>query len=221
VLAKLLTDADGYNPDNGTLDHYNRRLEKSIGEFDITHNLKVGFIYELPFGRGKKFLTSGPAAWVLGNWRISSSQYYRSGYPLSLANSAALGGILFNGRSAATINTYEGWIAAPDHADWKGNDRYFQPAAFFGPQPNDRAGNATRHNPKARQPWLVDQNFSLAKGFAIRESVRADFRWEMFNAFNFFRPSPGSTNIQDPNFGRVLGQLNEPRRMQLALKLYF
>ena len=221
VLAKLLTDADGYNPDNGTLDHYNRRLEKSIGEFDITHNIKLGFIYELPFGRGRQLLTRGPAAWLLGNWRIAGSQYYHSGYPLSLGNSAALGGILFNGRSAATIGTYDGWIAAHNNADWKGSDRYFQPASFFGPQPNDRAGNATRHNPKARQPWMVDQNFSLAKGFPIRESVRADLRWEMFNAFNFFRPSPGSTNVQDPNFGRVLGQLNEPRRMQLGLKIYF
>jgi hypothetical protein len=221
VFSKLLTDADGYNPDNATLDHYNRRLEKSIGEFDLTHNLKVTYIYELPFGTGKKWLTSGPASWLLGNWRIAGSQFYSSGYPLSLVNSAALGGILFNGRSAATITTYDGWIAPHDNPDWKGSDRFFQPASFFGPQPNDRAGNATRHNPKARQVWNRNENFSLAKAFPITESVRIDLRWEMFNAFNRFRASTGSTNVQDPNFGRVQGQLNEPRRMQLGLKLYF
>ncbi|MCC7235393.1 MAG: TonB-dependent receptor [Bryobacterales bacterium] len=221
VFSKLFTDADGYNPDNGTLDHYNRRLEKSIGEFDLTHNLKMTYIYELPLGKGKQWVTGGPASWIIGGWRIAGTHFYSSGYPLSLANSAALGGVLFNGRSAATVSTYDGWISNKSNPDWMGSDRYFQPASFFGAQPTDRAGNTTRHNPKARQPWNLSENFSLAKSFRITESTRIDLRWEMFNAFNRFRPSPGSTNVQDPNFGRVQGQLNEPRRMQLGLKLYF
>lgn len=221
VFSKLLTDADGYNPDNGTLDHYNRRLEKSIGEFDLTHNLKMTYIYELPLGKGKQWVSSGPASWIIGGWRIAGTHFYSSGYPLSLANSAALGGVLFNGRSAATVSTYDGWLSNISNPNWQGSDRYFQPASFFGPQPTDRAGNTTRHNPKARQPWNLTENFSLAKSFRITESARVDFRWELFNAFNRFRPSPGSTNVQDPNFGRVQGQLNEPRRMQLGLKLYF
>ncbi len=221
VLSKLITDADGYNPDNATLDHYNRRLEKSIGEFDLTHNLKMGYVWELPFGKGRRWLSSGPASWVLGNWRLAGSQLYSSGYPLSLGNSAALGAILFNGRSAATISTYDGWIVNKDNPDWKGADRFFQAPSFFGPQPNDRAGNSTRHNPKARQPGNFSENLSLAKTFPVTESLRMDLRWEMFNAFNRFRPSTGSTNVQDPNFGRVQTQFNEPRRMQLALKLYW
>jgi hypothetical protein len=221
VFSKMITDADGYNPDNGTLDHYNRRLEKSIGEFDITHNLKMTYIYELPFGRGKNWLTGGPLAWVLGNWRVAGTHFYNSGFPLSLTNSAALSGILFNGRSPAFVDSYDGWIVDHENPDWKGSDRYFVPGASFGAQPNDRAGNATRHNPKARQPWNFTENFSLAKSFPVTESVRMDFRWELFNAFNHFRPNPGSTNVQDPNFGRVQSQLNEPRRMQLGLKVYF
>jgi hypothetical protein len=221
VLSKLITDADGYNPDNATLDHYNRRLEKSIGEYDLTHNFKMTYIYELPFGKGRKWLTTGPPAWVLGNWQIAGSQFYSSGYPLPLFNSAALGAVLFNGRSAATVTTHEGWIANKENPDWKGADRFFQAPSFFGPQPTDRAGNMTRHNPKARQPVNLNENFSLAKRFLITESVRLDLRWEMFNAFNRFRPSTGSTNVQDPNFGRVQGQFNEPRRMQLGLKLYW
>jgi hypothetical protein len=221
VLSKLLTDADGYNPDNATLDHYNRRLEKSIGELDLTHNFKMTYIYELPFGKNQRWLASGPAAWVLGNWQIAGSQFYSSGYPLTLVNSAALGSILFNGRSAATITTYDGWIVNKDNPDWKGADRFFQAPSFFGPQPTDRAGNSTRHNPKARQAANFNENFSLAKKFLLTESLRLDLRWEMFNAFNRFRPSTGSTNVQDPNFGRVQGQLNEPRRMQLGLKIYW
>ncbi len=221
VFSKLITDADGYNPDNGTIDHYNRRLEKSIGEFDLTHNIKATYIYEIPLGKGRKWLTGGAASWILGGWRVAGSHFYASGYPLGIGNSAALGGVLFNGRSAATIGTYDGWIVNQNNPDWKGADRYFQQPSFFGPQPTDRAGNATRHNPKARQPWNFSENYSLAKSFAVKESLRVDLRWEMFNLLNRFRPSPGSTNVQDPNFGRVQGQLNEPRRMQFGLKLYW
>ena len=158
---------------------------------------------------------------MLGNWRIAGSHFYASGCPLALSNSAALGGILFNGRSAATISTYDGWIVQHKNPDWNGADRFFQPASFFGPQPNDRAGNVTRHNPKARQRGNLNENYSLAKSFQIRESIRLDLRWEMFNWFNRFRPSTGSTNVQSPDFGRVQSQMNEPRRMQLGLKLYF
>jgi len=144
VLSKILTDADGYQPDNATLDHYNRRLEKSIGELDLTHNFKMTYIYELPFGKNQRWLSSVPAAWVLGNWQIAGSQFYSSGYPLSLGNSAALGSILFNGRSAATISTYDGWIVNKNNPDWKGADRFFQAPSFFGPQPTDRAGRRGR-----------------------------------------------------------------------------
>jgi hypothetical protein len=195
--------------------------EKSIGEYDLTHSFKFTYIYEFPFGKNRKWLTTGIVSRILGDWQIAGSQFYSSGYPLALTNSAALSAVLFNGRSPATISTYDGWIANNSNPDWKGNDRFFQPASFFGPQPNDRAGNATRHNPKARQAVNLNENFSLAKKFYVTESVRFDLRWEMFNAFNRFRPATGSTNVQDPNFGRVLGQLNEPRRMQLGLKLYW
>ena len=226
VFSKLLTDSDSYFPDTATLDHYNRRLEKSIGEFDLTHNLKMTYIYELPFGKGKQWLTSGPAAWVLGNWRIAGSHLYSSGYPLALTNAANLGAVLFNGRNPAHITTYEGWLTENENPNWKGSDRFFQPASFFPAQPNDRPGTATRQNPKARQPWNFNENFSLAKTFPIAEAVRLDLRWEMFNMFNRFRPNPNpvggnNTNVQDANFGLVNSQLNDPRRMQLGLKFYW
>jgi hypothetical protein len=222
VFSKLLTDSDGYSPDNGTLDHYNRRLEKSIGEFDLTHNFKWTYIYELPFGKGKKYLSGGgPADWILGGWRIAGSHFYSSGFPLATNNSAAVAGVVFAARNPTHITTYDGWIANNDNPDWKGSSRYFTNNWYLANQPTDRVGNATRHNPKARQPWNLNENYSLAKSFPINESIRVDLRAEAFNLTNRFRPNPGSTNPQDPNFGRVQSQLNEPRRLQLGLKLYF
>jgi hypothetical protein len=222
VFSKTLTDADSYDADNRAADHYNRRLEKSIGQYDVPHNFKFSYVYELPFGRGKSWLNSGVSAVLLGGWRLSGTHYYYTGTPLPLTNSTAFG--LFSGRSPAHITSYEGWVADHDEPDWLGGDRYFNNPEAFAPasiQDVNRLGNATRFNPKARYPWSLEENFSLAKQFQFTESTRLDFRWEVFNAFNRSRFNPGSTNIQDLNFGRVTSTLNDPRRMQFALKLYW
>src|SRR5262249_20215123 len=88
-------------------------------------------------------------------------------------------------------------------------------------QPTDRLGSAPRFNGNARLPAALTENFSLAKTFGFTERVRMDFRWEMFNAFILVRLATGSTNLQDPNIGKVTSKLNDPSRMQFALKLYF
>jgi hypothetical protein len=222
VLSKLLTDSDSYDADNSAADHYNRRLEKSIGQYDQTHNVRFNYVYDLPFGKGRQFLTSGIGAAILGGWRIGGVHMYASGYPIALGTSRNYG--VFNGRNPAYITTYEGWVADRKNADWLGSSRYFNPPSGFAPadqQVNTRLGNATRYNPKAREPWVMEDNFSLAKSIPLRESIRMDLRWEVFNAFNRARFNTGSTNIEDPNFGRVTNTLNDPRRMQLGLKLYW
>jgi len=220
VFSKLITDTDSYMGDNSALDHYNRRLEKSIGRYDQTHNIKTSYIWEMPFGRGRKWLNSGFASRILGGWRLAAFHYYISGAPLELINNNVYN--IFNGRPAATVSTYEGWIVDYGRSpDWKGSDRFFQPKSYFGPQPTDRLGNVTRYNPKARFPPSLGENYSLAKSFRFTETRRIDFRWELFNLFNRTRFDPGSRNIDDPNFGRVQAQLNEPRRMQFGLKIYF
>ena len=146
-------------------------------------------------------------------------QFYSSGFPIGLSNS--INYLVFNGRSAAQVATYDNWIVSHDQPDWKGNDRFFQPAEFFGRQSTEKLGNATRYNPKARTPWNLVENFSLAKGVQFTEDVRLDFRWEIFNAFNRSRFSTGATNIDSPTFGKVTATVNDPRRMQLGLKLYW
>ena len=221
VLSKLITDSDSYMGDNSAIDHYNRRLEKSIGQYDLTHNLKASYVYELPAGKGRKWLQSGVASVILGGWRIGAFHIYTSGSPVELTNSLNFGGIIFNGREAATVTTNEGWTTNLDNPDWKGNDRFFQPRSFYGPQPTDRLGNTTRQNPKARTFPNFSENYSLAKSFHISEHKRIDFRWEAFNIFNRSRFETGSRNIDDPNLGRVLTTINDPRRMQFALKFYF
>jgi hypothetical protein len=219
VFSKLITDSDSYIGDNSAIDHYNRRLEKSIGQYDQTHNLKASYVYELPLGKGRKWLQSGAASVILGGWRIGAFHGYTSGTPLELTNNNSYN--IFNGRAAATVSTYDGWTTNLDNPDWRGADRFFQPKSFYGPQPADRLGDTTRHNPKARTFPNFNENYSLAKSFSLGETRRIDFRWEAFNMFNRSRFDTGSRNIDDVNFGRVQTTINDPRRMQFALKFYF
>ncbi|MCC6590543.1 MAG: TonB-dependent receptor [Bryobacterales bacterium] len=234
VLSKLFTDSDTYwvtdNP--RAADHYNRRLEKSIGFYDITHNAKLGVVYDIPFGKGRKWLTSGPGNWVLGGWRFASIHYYASGRPLGITSGIDLPlSPNVGARQAAIITTYDGWRGAvsganfdPNPAAANGGDRFTQPISFFPAQSNTRVGNSTRANPKLREFPNYNENISLAKTFQIHEKVRVDFRWEAFNVLNRVRFGTGPLSLSNPNFGRLTSNsdlLNTPRTMQFGLKFYY
>ncbi len=231
VFSKLLTDSDSYWFGSQAADQYNRGLEKSIGQYDVTHNFKAGIVYDLPFGKGKRFLSGGIGSAVLGNWRVSSTNYYSSGQPIALSTSVAQN--IFGGRNVPFITSYDGWRAPTkgDHFD-PAVDTFLVPyvkGSTAGPYPDQSLfhgiGNATRYNPKVRQFPNLNENFSVAKAIPIREQVRLEFRGEAFNAFNRVRFGTGSTNLQDSTFGRLTGGssdlLNTPRQLQFALKLYF
>ena len=82
-------------------------------------------------------------------------------------------------------------------------------------------GNSTKYNPKVRNFWNQNESISLAKTFRIGEDVRIDLRGEAFNILNRTIFSAGSTNLNSNTFGQVTSQSNDPRQMQVALKLYW
>jgi hypothetical protein len=98
-------------------------------------------------------------------------------------------------------------------------DIYLKPANQFPVQPVG-FGNATRFAP-IRGFWGASENVSLAKTFHISERMRFDLRGEAFNALNRVVFSSPNTNLNNLNFGRVTGQANSPRQMQVALKIYW
>ncbi len=224
VFSKILTDADSYWVGGAAMDHFNRGLEKSIGQFDVPHNFKIGTVYELPFGKGKRFLgANGAANWLVGGWRVSGNAFYSSGLPLGLSTSNSMP--LFSGGLRPIISTYDGWRAPTKGGDFDPFvDRFVQPASFFPAQPANTFGNQTRYNPKFRQFGNYNENISVSKTFPIKEQIRIDLRAEAFNAFNRVRFGTGSLSLQSQQLGQLTGSgdlLNSPRSMQVALKLYF
>ncbi len=222
VFSKLLTDSDTYFANSATpaMDQYNRKLEKSIGQYDQTHVLKFSTLYDLPFGKGRRWLRSGFLTYALGGWRVAAIQVYSSGTPIGLTRNNPLP--IFNGTTRPLIDSYDNWRAPAAGDKFDPNvDRFFKPKSAFPAQPPAAFGNATRYNPKVRGFWNQNENVSLAKTFSIRENLRLDLRGEAFNVFNRTVFSTGSTNLDSAAFGLVTSQVNDPRQMQVALKLYW
>jgi hypothetical protein len=120
------------------------------------------------------------------------------------------------------VTTLDGWVTYTGGSpDWLGSANYFQPASWFGTQPTDQIGNAPRYNGRARYQWDQNESLSLAKTVKITEDVRIDIRADSFNIFNRTKFAIASTQLGNANFGKVMDTMNQPRRMQLALKIYF
>lgn len=221
TFSKLLTDADTYYANGGYAeDQGNRRLEKSIGRFDQTHVWKFNTVYELPFGKGRRWLTQGIANQVLGGWRVSAVQVYSSGFPIGVTRNAPLP--IFNGTNRPVITSYD-WKTSWS-GDFDPNAGRYLNAAAFPSQPANLLGNATRFNPLVRAFPSFNENVSLGKSFLFTDRFRLDFRAEAFNLFNrvvFAAPSGNGLNLNNTAFGTVTSTANSPRQMQLALKLYW
>jgi hypothetical protein len=220
-LSKLLTDSDTYWANGGAAqDHYNRRLEKSIGANDQTHVFKFSTLYDLPFGKGRRWMQQGFLSHVIGGWRLAAIQIYSSGLPIALQRNNPLP--LFNGSARPLVDTFEGWRAPVSGSKFDPNvDRFLRPASQFPAQPVAAYGNATRFNPKVRAFWNKNENISLAKSFQFTESIRIDLRGEAFNLFNRTIFGTGNTNLNNLTFGLVQNQVNDPRQMQVGLKIYW
>ena len=229
VFSKVLTDSDSYWPGSAAADFFNRGLDKSIGQFDVTHNFKLSVVYDLPFGKGKPWLKTGAAAAILGGWRVSGIAAYSSGQPIGVSTSYSLP--IFNGRTPAYVSSYTGWRAQTQGSQFDPSvDNFFVPygSGPFPLQGTNTAlnglGNETRYNPKVRLFPNLNENLSIAKSIPIKERIHLDIRAEAFNVFNRVRFSTGSTQLQSTTFGKLTSNgdlLNTPRQMQLAAKLYF
>jgi hypothetical protein len=191
---------------------------------------RTAFTYDLPFGRGKKWAMSGVADKVLGGWGLSGFMEYTSGVPIGV--SPGVTSVPGGAGSRVFINSYDNWRGqtAGDSFD-PGKDRWFNPAAF-GVDANGKQmtaaqilnagfGNSARLNHKLRTPWNLNENLSVSKGVNFTESVKMTLRVEAFNIFNRVRWGNPNFTANNNAFGQVTTQGNDPRRMQLALKIVF
>lgn len=249
TFSKTLTDADAIQPyystlqnQGGTQNPYNHKAEKAVSNEDIPNNFVVSYLYALPVGHGRRFFANAPKAVsaVISNWRISGIQRYMSGQPISFFGANGIPGF-DNGirpnrvlgqpvRRSGKFNPFNfvnDGNTGYDHSSGACTTGYWNCAFLTDPNPNPgvdvpwRFGNMPRNSADIRSFGYYDEDIGINKTFDLREGVTAEFRGEMFNAFNrhiFNKPDSG---VQDTSFGQVGSTLNGPRNVQFVLRITY
>jgi len=233
TFSKTLTDTDSALYASGgqiVQDFYNRRAEKAIASFDHPHVVKLTWIYELPFGRGRKWLNAGGGLdRLVSGWQLTAIQNYSSGDPLVIFDSSLTPGIQMNGIRADIVPGVPLTVHSSG-LDVQTGTPYLNPEAFTDPPLSDenafplRPGNAPGFLPRIRGPRHNSEDFGIIKNVHLTERVGFQFRADMFNVFNRTGRGNPDTDLGDkPDglFGLIFDPGQGPRVIQLALRLNF
>ena len=231
TFSKTLTDTDSALYASGsqvTQDFYNRKAEKAIASFDHPHVLKLTWIYELPFGRGRKWLNSGGSFdRLVSGWQLTAIQNYLSGDPLVIFDDGL--------NIVLPVAGIRGDIVpgVPQRVPSSGLDEvngtpYLNPNAFTDPPLSPggsplRFGNSPGFLPQTRGPGHSNEDFGIVKNTRLTERVGLQFRADMFNVFNRTGRGDPDTDLADlgNGFGSIFGPDNGPRNIQFGLRLTF
>src|SRR5271165_1859287 len=201
--------------------------EKANSAFDAPNVFNLNFIYQLPFGAGKPYLSqNGFMRAVFSYWQISSVFIARSGFPVNLTTSGT-------GPDGNTNSQRPNLVPGQPLYSAGGT---FNPAAFCTPgtkallYPGGICPSGFGDVPRnfLRGPGFWQSDWALSKRFPLTEQVQLQFRAEMFNAFNRAQFANPNGLISAADFGRIYLPLNTtpigigtPRQFQFLLKLQF
>jgi hypothetical protein len=249
TFSKTLTDADAIQPyystlqnQGGTQNPYDHKAEKAVSNEDIPNNVVVSYLYELPVGRGKKLLGNAPRAVdaAIGGWRVSGIQRYLGGQPISFFGANGIPGF-DNGirpnriagqpvRHSGAFNPFafhNDGNTGYDHTSNACENGYWNCSAFADPNPNPQVyvpyqfGNMPRNSADIRGFAFYDEDLGVSKTIPFTERIHAEFRGEMFNAFNRHSFNKPDSGVQDTSFGQVSSTLLGPRNIQFILKITY
>jgi hypothetical protein len=194
---------------------YDIRSSKTLADYDIAQRFVVGYLYELPIGRGHRLGGdwNGALNALLGGWQVNGITTYQSGTPLSITANNVSG--IFSPRGNANNNGQSGKLTGDVHDRL---DRYFDTTVFSQP-PAFTFGNLSRRMPDIRAPGTGNWDISMFKQFQFREMLRVQFRSEFLNAFNTVRFNAPNQSVVSNQFGVISSQANSPRQIQFGLKL--
>ncbi len=194
----------------------NNNFRRNYGpsNYDRTHMLTISHSYELPFGVGKRYLRSGLAAYIVGNWQLNGIYRFATGVPFNITTDATPCNCPGNGNYANVVHATSilGGIGP--------GQKWFDVTAFAAPPPNT-FGNAGRNI--VRGPHLSNYDMSVFRIFPIRERARLEFRGEFYNLTNTPHFANPSGAVTSGNFGEISSTLGGygNREIQLALRLVF
>ena len=216
----------------GALDANNLDAEYSIGLLDVPHKITISPIVELPFGEGKKWLTSGIGAAILGDWTISSIVSIESGFPIAIASSTnntnlftSVQRVNLTGSEQATSGSDYERIAPPPGSSciagqecgiglWLNGAAYSIPAAYT-------LGTSPRTDGSARTPARNNWDFVASKAIPFKGSMRGELRLEVLNLTNTVKVRGPIHTVGSSTFGQIRSQSGFMRLTQLMFRLSF
>jgi hypothetical protein len=187
---------------------------RGLSNFDMRHRFVTSYLWELPFGPGRRFggASRGVAARLIGGWSSYGIVTLSTGFPLTI----------FSG--VDNVNMGVGSLAHPDQIaepelsrSERDPSRWFNTAAFAVPAPY-LFGTSGRNTIEG--PGVGNVDFALIKNTAITESHRLQFRAEFFNLFNTPHFGLPVNTMTSGSFGRVTSA-GDARVIQFALKYLF
>ncbi|HEY3122124.1 MAG TPA: TonB-dependent receptor, partial [Vicinamibacteria bacterium] len=222
TFSKSIDDGSGLfpgdNPNTGGAgsfrrqNRYDQNGERSISADDQTHRLALSYGYDLPFGRGRKWLSNGGlVAGILGGWQTSGILIARSGLPFGVhmeANTAQSQG----GRLRAN-RVCDGTLPRGERT----LQRWFDTSCFVAPPPFT-FGNSARN--VLRAPALVNLDAMLARRIATGRKAEVELRIEAFNVFNTSHFGLPVAGVDDRRFGSISTTAGDNRTLQLGIKVY-
>ena len=199
--------------DGGLLFYINQRRNYARNDYDRTHTFVQSYVYDLPFGPGKRWLNSGLSGNIFGNWRVNGILTLMSGSPFTLTPSS-------NNLNAPGNTQTVDQVAPVDILHGIGlNDPWFSQLSFAAPVLNGVFGNTGRNY--LTGPAFFNLDLSLFKLISFRERYRLEIRGEAFGITNTPQFSNPGTTLGTSNFGYITGTMGGARTFQLGLKLSF
>ncbi|MCB1018716.1 MAG: hypothetical protein KDC27_02255, partial [Acidobacteria bacterium] len=192
--------------------------EMSFHPTDRPHVLTFSYNYELPFGKGKKWLAdSGVGRVLAGGWSVAGVHSYQSGTRLGITANNTLP--YFNGGLRPDLVNADAIRTGTSMSDFDpATDSYLDKSAFALPAA-DSYGNAPRYLSNVRGPMYMEESFAVFKQTQITERISHQFRFEVANPMNRVVFGNPVTSFAAGNFGRITGTQYTPRNIQLGMKL--
>lgn len=216
--AKAIDGGSGLRTNSGdTLwptNSYNLRMERGLSQFDMRRRLAASFLYELPFGSGKPWLTDGVMGKIAGGWQLGGIVTLADGTPVNVAQLGDTAGLNTLGNQPFAT----GVSPIPDS---RTTERYWNIAAIDVTNPNLSwsPGNMGRNT--LTKPGTMLFDFSLNRNIRLFESHSLNIRWESFNATNHPNWNSPSSDARNPSTFGVITSAKTMRQMQIALKYIF
>jgi hypothetical protein len=224
-------DATTWSGLQGVMSPFERDRNESIAATDTPHVLSAAFVYQLPFGEGRRWANTGGIAGALaGGWQMSTIFRYSSGLPLYFRSSFCNVPGQFRAGCIPAVTSPNSVFAQDKGRFDPGQGPLFNASAFEPTSAfNYYYGRGNRVEESIRGFGYHNQDLSFIKNTKLPGNTNVQVRIEAFNVWNWHMFSnPGqwggqafTNDLASPDFGRWNGSVTDPRSIQLAVRFEF